>query len=63
MPNDPKATKVRTIQVPYKAMVLRADPNFEWARTHEPFYEFTGRTFLENNATQGPYSTVPNNQD
>lgn len=63
MPNDPKATKVRTLEIPYKTLVLRHDPNFEWAKRHEPFYEFTGRTFRENNATQGPYSNVPNNQD
>lgn len=52
--------RVRTLQIPYKAMVLRADPNFEAAKRKEPFYEFTGRRFDEDTANQGPYSDVPN---
>lgn len=55
------ATKVRTTEIPYKVLVLRADPDFEQSRAKEPFYEFSnGRTFKENTAKQGPYSTVPN---
>lgn len=54
-------TKVRTLQIPYKALVLKADPDFEQAKRKEPFYEFSGgRRFDENTAVQGPYSTVPN---
>lgn len=54
-------TKVRTTQVPYKVVVLRADPDFEHHRTKEPFYIFSnGRRFDENTANQGAYSTVPN---
>ena len=54
-------TKVRTVQTPYRALVLRADPEFEKDKRREPFYEFSkGRRFDEDTARQGPYSTVPN---
>lgn len=53
--------RVRTVQTPFKVVVLRADPNFEASKRKEPFYQFSnGRRFDENTANQGPYSTVPN---
>jgi hypothetical protein len=52
--------RVKTLQIPYRVMVLRADPNFEAAIRKEPFYEFTGRRFDEDTSKQGPYSDVPN---
>ena len=53
-------TKVRTLQMPFKVLVLRADPNFEASKRREPFYEFSnGRRFDENTAIQGPYSKLP----
>lgn len=58
--NDPKATKVRTLETPYLTLVLRADPDFEASKRKEPFYEFTRRTFREDTRRQGPYSTKPN---
>lgn len=49
-------TKVRTVQVPFLTLVLRADPDFQRAKRREPFYEGSnGRTFYGNNATSGPY--------
>lgn len=63
MANDPKANKVRNLELPYLALVLRADPDFEAARRRDIFYEFTGRTFREDTSRQGPYSTVPNQRD
>lgn len=52
--------KVRTFQVPFKVLVMRADPEFEAAKRKEPFYEFSnGRRFDENTAVQGPYSKAP----
>lgn len=54
-------TKVVTTEVPFKVLVIRADPSFEAAKTKEPFYKFSnGREFNENTARQGAYSTVPN---
>lgn len=53
-------TRVKTLQMPFKVLIMRADPDFEANRRKEPFYDFTGRRFDENTATQGPYSTVPN---
>lgn len=54
-------TNVKTLQIPYKSLVLKADPDFEQAKRKEPFYQFSnGRRFDENTAIQGPYSTVPN---
>lgn len=50
-------TKVQTLDIPYRVLVLRADPSFEYAKRNEPFYEFSnGRRFNENTAIQGPYS-------
>lgn len=53
-------TRVKTLQVPFKTLVLKADPDFEQAKRKEPFYRFTRRSFDENTEIQGPYSTVPN---
>lgn len=53
--------QVRTVQMPYRALVLRADPDFERSKRKEPFYQFSnGRRFDEDTSRQGPYSTVPN---
>jgi len=53
--------QVRTVETPYRALVLRADPNHERMKRKEPFYQFSnGRRFDEDTARQGPYSTVPN---
>lgn len=50
-------TKVRTVSMPFKTLVVRADPDFEQAKRREVFYEFSnGRVFRENNAVQGPYA-------
>lgn len=54
-------TKVTTVSIPFKTLVLRADPDFEAGKRKETFYQFSnGRTFRENPALQGPYSDVPN---
>lgn len=56
----PKATQVTTLQIPWKVLVLRADPAFEASKRKEPFYEFSnGRRFDENTAIQGPYNPNP----
>lgn len=50
-------TKVVTTEVPFKTLVVRADPEFEWEKRHEIFYEFSnGRLFRENSDVQGPYA-------
>lgn len=50
-------TKVVTTSVPFKTLVVRADPDFERASRIEPFYEFSnGRVFNEQTAIQGPYA-------
>lgn len=46
----------KRIEVPFKVLVLRADPDWERARRNEPFYEFTGRTFRGDNSKKGPYA-------
>lgn len=56
----PAPRRGKTLEMPYKILVLRADPDFEAMKRKQPSYEFTGRTFFENPANQGPYSTVPN---
>lgn len=53
--------RVRTLAMPFKVLVMRANPEFEKEKTKEPFYRFSnGREFNENTAHQGPYSSVPN---
>lgn len=49
-------TKVVTVQVPFKTLVVRADPDFEQAKRRDVFYETSGRVFTGNNNTSGPYS-------
>lgn len=59
MPNQPTTPKVKTINIPWRVLVHRADPNFEHEKRHEVQYRFTGRTFYANPATSGPYSSKP----
>lgn len=60
---DP-AMKVSTLAMPYKALVVRADPDFEANKRKDPFYRFSnGRRFDENTGLKGAYSTVPNDHD
>lgn len=60
MPRYNPPTQVKTLEMPYKVLVLRHDPDFETAKRREPFYEFTGRRFDDNTANKGAYSDVPN---
>jgi hypothetical protein len=54
--------QVRSITIPFKVLVVRADPDFEQQKRREVFYEFSnGRRFIENNAVQGPYLNVWDN--
>lgn len=55
-PNYPQPKR---IEVPFKVLVLRADPDFERAKRNEVFYEFTGRTFRGNPAVSGAYAPEP----
>lgn len=58
-------SKPTTLNVPWKALVLRADPDFEAAKRNEPFYVFSnGRRFGGNTAKYGAYSSeTPDNPD
>lgn len=61
MPSRPvQATKVVTTELPFKVLVMRAEPDFEQNKRKVVSYEFPGRIFTENPAQQGAYSTVPN---
>ena len=51
---NPRAGK-RSIEIPFRAMVTKADPDFERERRNEPEYEFRGRTFRANRAKRGAY--------
>lgn len=56
MAKVPTVPKVKTRIIPFKSMVVNADPDFEHAKRNEPFYEFTGHTFSGDNSKKGPYS-------
>ncbi len=59
--NPPTARKVKTLQIPYRSLVVRADPDFEASKRKEPFYKFSnGRRFDEDTSRKGPYSDEPN---
>lgn len=61
MPTRPvQGTKVTTTEMPFKVLVIRADPNFEQSKRKVVAYEFPRRVFTEDTSRQGPYSTVPN---
>jgi hypothetical protein len=50
-------TRVKSIEVPFKTLIVRADPDFEQAKRREVFYEMSnGRVFRENSDVQGPYA-------
>jgi len=55
-PNYPQPKR---LEMPFKVLILRADPDFEQAKRNEVFYEFTGRRFRGNNATSGAYTPEP----
>lgn len=45
-----------TVEVPYRSLVLRADPDFEYKNRHQLFYEFSnGREFREDENQHGAY--------
>lgn len=51
-----------SVEVPYRISVLRADPNFEYGKRHEPFYEFSnGRKFNEDEERHGAYIVIRQN--
>lgn len=53
--------KVRTLEMPYKVLVLRKDPNFESEKLKEPFYEFSrGRNFYGDTSRSGAYAPDDN---
>lgn len=60
MATSPRPTRVKSISIPWKVMVMRADPDFEASKRKEPFYKFSnGRRFDENTSKQGAYSDAP----
>jgi hypothetical protein len=60
MASSPRTMRVKSLAIPWKVLVMRADPDFEASKRKEPFYRFSnGRTFDENTAKQGPYSDAP----
>jgi len=50
-------TKVVTVNIPYQALVSRADPNWNRYKFREIEYEFSGKIFQGNPYTRGPYDT------
>lgn len=57
---SPRTPRVKSLSIPWKVMVMRADPNFEASKRKEPFYQFSnGRRFDEDTSKQGPYSDAP----
>lgn len=54
------ATRVVTLQMPYLALVTRADPEFERRKHREVEYEFAGRNFLADPYRRGAYDRLSN---
>lgn len=57
-PRYPQPTR---LEMPFKVLVIRADPDFERAKRREVQYEFTGRIFRGDNSRSGAYA--PDNQE
>lgn len=57
----PRYSQPRRLEVPFKVLIVRADPDFEQRRRKEVFYEFTGRKFTGNNMTAGAYAPEQEN--
>lgn len=52
--------RVKTLSIPWRVMVSRADPGIEAAKRNEPFYEFSrGRRFGGDTSKHGAYSDAP----
>jgi hypothetical protein len=54
---DPRKGK-RTIELPFRYLVKRADESFEKDRVFEPEYEFRSRTFVGKRNARGAYDNV-----
>jgi len=55
-----RALKVRTLQIPFKVLVVRANPAFEAEKRKDPFYKFSNdREFNQITAKHGAYSDAP----
>lgn len=50
-----KGEKVRSLDLPYKVQILRADPDFEREKRKQPEYEFRGRSFTADPSHRGAY--------
>lgn len=46
-------TKVSSTSMPYLALVMSADPDFQRSKRREPEYEFQGRVFFADGSTRG----------
>lgn len=53
-------TTVTTLQMPYLALVTRADPEFEKRKHREVEYEFAGKVFLADPYKRGAYDRQTN---
>ena len=53
-------TKGTTIEMPFLALVTRADPEFERRKYREVEYEFSGRFFLANPYQRGLFNRLSN---
>lgn len=53
-------TKGTTIEMPFLALVTRADPEFERRKYREVEYEFQGRVFFGNPYVRGLYNRLSN---
>lgn len=60
MATQPRLMRVKTLSIPWKVMVLKADPDFEASKRKEPFYKFSnGRSFSGDTSKHGAYSDAP----
>jgi hypothetical protein len=60
MMTQPPVKKVRTLQVPFRILIVRADPAYEAEKRLDLFYKFSnGREFNQNTARHGAYSDAP----
>jgi hypothetical protein len=60
MPRYLPPTRVPSIEMPYQALVVQADPDIERLKRNEIEYEFSGRSFRADPTQRGAYNSHDN---
>jgi hypothetical protein len=54
--SDRTQPRVKSVTIPWRSIVIRADPDYEKTKRNEVEYEFSKRVFTGNMARRGAYA-------